>query len=157
PRAFVGAALAARALLGDQCRLAARPESQDRSGGPLHRRGRARHTRRAGASPSRPVWSAARRDAQHLRQRRRLEGATRTFSQRYRHLGRGNGMSDITKGRRALLACTLEGDGRAPLTQRRASFDNEGLSEPLSSLIDKVAKHAYKVTDEDIAAASKSG
>ena len=66
-------------------------------------------------------------------------------------------MSDITKARRALLARILEGDGRARLAQRRAAFDNAGLSEPLSTLIDKVAKHAYKVTDEDIAAAGESG
>src|SRR5262249_36900589 len=66
-------------------------------------------------------------------------------------------MSDITRPRRALLARLLEGDGRAPLAQRRAAFDNAGLSAPLSTLIDKVAKHAYKVTDEDIAAARESG
>src|SRR5262245_17521431 len=66
-------------------------------------------------------------------------------------------MSDITKARRALLARILEGDGRAQLAKRGAAFDNAGLSEPLSTLTDKVARHAYKVTDEDIAAASKSG
>ena len=66
-------------------------------------------------------------------------------------------MSDITEGRRALLARLLEGDGRASLNQRRAAFDNTGLSEPLSTLIDKVAKHAYKVTDEDVAAAQEPG
>jgi alkylhydroperoxidase family enzyme len=32
-----------------------------------------------------------------------------------------------------------------------------GLAEPLSTLIDKVAKHAHKVTDQDIAAAKASG
>src|SRR5262245_39420843 len=69
----------------------------------------------------------------------------------------GSGMSDITTARRALLTRILEGGGSAPLAQRRAAFDNEGLSEPLSTLIDKVARHAYKVTDEDIAAASQSG
>ena len=66
-------------------------------------------------------------------------------------------MSDITKGRRALLARILDGNGRAPLDQRRAAFDNAGLRAPLSALIDKVAKHAYKVTDEDVAAARKFG
>src|SRR5262249_30672520 len=66
-------------------------------------------------------------------------------------------MSDITKARRTLLARILKGDGRAPLAQRRAAFNNAGLSAPLSTLIDKVAKHAYKVTDEDIAAARNSG
>ena len=66
-------------------------------------------------------------------------------------------MSDITRPRRALLARIRDGDGRAPLAQRRAAFDNAGLSEPVSTLIDKVAKHAYKVTDEDIVAARTSG
>jgi alkylhydroperoxidase family enzyme len=66
-------------------------------------------------------------------------------------------MSDIAKGRRALLARILEGDGEASLAQRRAAFDNAGLGEPLSTLIDQVAKHAYKVTDENVAAARESG
>lgn len=66
-------------------------------------------------------------------------------------------MSDITQARRALVARILEGDGRASHAQRRAAFDNAGLAEPLTVLIDKVAKHAYKVTDEDIAAAMASG
>ena len=66
-------------------------------------------------------------------------------------------MSDISKGRRALLARIIEGGGTASHAQRRAAFDNAGLAKPLSTLIDKVAKHAYKVTDEDIAAARASG
>src|SRR5262245_25084261 len=36
PRALMGTALASGALVGDQCRLAARPESEDRSRGALH-------------------------------------------------------------------------------------------------------------------------
>jgi hypothetical protein len=66
-------------------------------------------------------------------------------------------MSDITQARKALVARILEGDGRASHAQRRAAFDNAGLAEPLSTLIDKVAKHAHKITDEDIAAARASG
>jgi alkylhydroperoxidase family enzyme len=66
-------------------------------------------------------------------------------------------MSDITQARKALVARVLEGDGRASHAQRRAAFDNTGLAEPLSTLIDKVARYAYKVTDEDIAAARASG
>jgi alkylhydroperoxidase family enzyme len=66
-------------------------------------------------------------------------------------------MSDITQARKALVARILEGDGRASHAQRRAAFDNAGLPEPLTMLIDKVAGHAYKVTDEDIAAARASG
>ncbi|MGH9401280.1 MAG: hypothetical protein ACRD2P_04140 [Terriglobia bacterium] len=66
-------------------------------------------------------------------------------------------MSDITKARRAMVERILRGDGRASHAQRRAAFDNTGLAEPLSTLIDKLTKHAYKITDEDIAAARASG
>src|SRR5262245_5008300 len=66
-------------------------------------------------------------------------------------------MSDIEKRRSALIARILEGDGRASREQRRSAFDNEGVSNPLRTLIDKVAKHAYQVTDEDVAAAKESG
>jgi hypothetical protein len=65
-------------------------------------------------------------------------------------------MSDITKARKALVARILEGGGRASHAQRRAAFDNAGLAEPLTTLIDKDAKRAYKVTDEDIATANAS-
>ena len=66
-------------------------------------------------------------------------------------------MSNIADHRRALLARVLEGDGTASRTQREAAFDGSGLSGPLAALIEKVAKHAYKVTDEDIAAVRGSG
>ncbi len=66
-------------------------------------------------------------------------------------------MSNITQARKALVARIKQGDGRASHAQRRAAFDNAGLAEPLSTLIDKVAKHAYKVTDDDIAAARAAG
>ena len=66
-------------------------------------------------------------------------------------------MSDITRARKAVVARILEGDGTASHAQRRAAFDNAGLAAPLNTLIDKVAKRAYTVTDEDIAAARASG
>ena len=66
-------------------------------------------------------------------------------------------MADIRQARKALVVRVLEGDGRASHTQRRAAFDNAGLAEPVSTLIQKVAMHAYKVTDEDFAAARASG
>jgi hypothetical protein len=66
-------------------------------------------------------------------------------------------MSDITQARKELVARILEGDGTASRAQRRAAFDNAGLAEPLARLIGKIAKQAYKVTDEDIAAARASG
>jgi alkylhydroperoxidase family enzyme len=66
-------------------------------------------------------------------------------------------MSDIKRARKAVVARILEGDGKASPAQRRAAFSNTGLGEPQSMLIDKVARHAYRVTDGDIAAARASG
>src|ERR687891_2933615 len=66
-------------------------------------------------------------------------------------------MSDIRPARTALMARIFVGEGRASHAQRRAAFDNAGLADPLRTLIDKVARHAYKVTDQDIAAARASG
>jgi hypothetical protein len=66
-------------------------------------------------------------------------------------------MSDIGQARRALVRRILEGDGKAPPSERTAAFNNSGLAEPAGTLIDKVARHAYRVTDEDIAAARASG
>jgi hypothetical protein len=56
-----------------------------------------------------------------------------------------------------LVACLLDGDGRASQANRRAAFDNTGLDAPLSTLVDKVAMQAYKVTDDDIDAVKASG
>jgi hypothetical protein len=66
-------------------------------------------------------------------------------------------MSDISHGRKVLTTRILEGDGTASSSERRAAFSNSGLAEPLGALADKVARHAYKVTDEDINAARVSG
>jgi signal transduction histidine kinase len=66
-------------------------------------------------------------------------------------------MSDMTRARNAVVAGILEGDGRASHAQRRAAFDNAGLAAPLNTLIDKVAKRADMVTEEDIAAVKASG
>jgi hypothetical protein len=66
-------------------------------------------------------------------------------------------MSNITQARRALITRILEGNGRAARAQRRAAFDHKAFAEPLNTLIDKVIMQAYRVTDEDIAAAKASG
>jgi hypothetical protein len=66
-------------------------------------------------------------------------------------------MSNITEARKALVTRVLEGDGKASRAERRAAFENAGLAEPLSILIDKVTQHAHRVSDEDIAAAKASG
>src|SRR5947209_923991 len=66
-------------------------------------------------------------------------------------------MSNIRQARKALTSRILEGDGKASPTERRAAFNNSGLAKPAGTLVDKVAKHAYRVTDQDIAAARESG
>jgi hypothetical protein len=66
-------------------------------------------------------------------------------------------MSNIRQARNALVARILEGDGKGSPAQRRAAFNDTGLGEPLSMLIDKVARHAYTVTDKDIAAVRATG
>jgi hypothetical protein len=66
-------------------------------------------------------------------------------------------MSNITRARKAVVARILDGDGKASHAHRRAAFNNAGVAPPLNTLIDKVAKRAYTVTDEDIAAVTASG
>jgi hypothetical protein len=66
-------------------------------------------------------------------------------------------MLDFTSAHKALLERILEGHGRASPERRRAAFDNAGLAEPLRTLIDKVANHAYKIVDADIAAVRNAG
>jgi alkylhydroperoxidase family enzyme len=66
-------------------------------------------------------------------------------------------MTDIRHARKAVVTRILDGDGKASPAQRRAAFSNTGLAEPLGALIDKVARHAHRVTDEDISAARASG
>jgi hypothetical protein len=58
---------------------------------------------------------------------------------------------------KVLVAPILEGDGQASRSLRRAAFDDAGLAEPLRTLINRVAKQATQVTDEDIAAVKASG
>jgi hypothetical protein len=66
-------------------------------------------------------------------------------------------MSDIRQARKALARRILEGAGRASLSERRTAFNNSGLAKQPGALVDKVARHAYRVTDEDITAAKVSG
>jgi hypothetical protein len=66
-------------------------------------------------------------------------------------------MSNIAQARKTLTRRILEGVGQASPSERRAAFNNSGLAEPVAALADKVARHAYKVTDEDITAATESG
>ena len=66
-------------------------------------------------------------------------------------------MADIRQARKALVRRILEGAGEASSSERRAAFNNSGLAAPLNGLVDKVAMHAWQVTDGDIAAAKSLG
>jgi hypothetical protein len=67
-------------------------------------------------------------------------------------------MSDVaTRYRKAVVERALEGPGKAGGAARRAAFDNEGAPEPSRVLIDKVARGAWKVGDQDIAAVKAAG
>jgi hypothetical protein len=66
-------------------------------------------------------------------------------------------VADVTRHRKAAVERVLDGKGVAAMQARRAAFDNTGVEhEAVRTLIDKVAKHAYKVTDEDVAAAKRA-
>ena len=65
-------------------------------------------------------------------------------------------MGNIHDYRKALIARIVDGDGKSSSQQRRAAFEGTG-PEPARPLVEKVAKHAYKVTDEDVAAAKAAG
>ena len=66
-------------------------------------------------------------------------------------------MSDIREARKALLKRILEGAGRASISERRAAFHKSGLEGAAAVLVDKVAMHAVRITDQDINAARDSG
>ena len=66
-------------------------------------------------------------------------------------------MANIQEARHALVARILEGEGTATHLQRWAAFDNDGLEEPLKTLVRKVAERAHSVNDEDIARAQQAG
>jgi hypothetical protein len=59
--------------------------------------------------------------------------------------------------RQALIERVLNGDGSATTGQRHAAFDDAGLTQPLATLVDKVARYPNQVVDEDFSAALESG
>jgi hypothetical protein len=66
-------------------------------------------------------------------------------------------MSNIQEARAALIARILEGKGEASREQRQRAFDDEHLAGPIGALADKIARHASRITDDDMAAAKASG
>ena len=53
--------------------------------------------------------------------------------------------------RDAALQRVLDGAGESDPALRRAAADDAGLPAEVQALVDKIHRHAYKVTDEDIA------
>ena len=66
-------------------------------------------------------------------------------------------MPERTHDRDALISRILEGPGTAPAVERRAAFSGTAPDAPLASLVDKVARHAHRVADADVAAARATG
>jgi len=71
-------------------------------------------------------------------------------------------MSDAAdRARETAVERALGGPGVASVEARRAAFDNSGMKERddprARALIDKVARHAWKVTDADVAEARAAG
>jgi hypothetical protein len=66
-------------------------------------------------------------------------------------------MADIRQARRSLEARILTGGGAASSAERRAAFDSAGLKAGLQTLLEKVAKHASRVTDDDVRTARAAG
>jgi hypothetical protein len=52
-----------------------------------------------------------------------------------------------------VLEIVLDGPGEADRALRKAAADDAGLPADLQPLVDKIHRHAYKVTDDDIARA----
>ena len=52
-----------------------------------------------------------------------------------------------------VLEIVLDGPGEADPALRKAAADDAGLPADLQPLVDKIHRHAYKVTDDDIARA----
>lgn len=59
-----------------------------------------------------------------------------------------------TRLRKVVIERALHAPGKASGEARRAAFDNRD-TVPARNLIDKVARHAWKVTDEDVATARR--
>lgn len=57
----------------------------------------------------------------------------------------------------AVIAAAVEGPGQLDVQLRRAAFQRGELPEPLASLVKKIHRNAWKVTDEDVAGARAAG
>ena len=58
---------------------------------------------------------------------------------------------------KSVVAVALEGPGQLDAQLRRAAFEQGELPEPLASLVKKIHRNAWKVTDDDVAGARAAG
>jgi hypothetical protein len=56
-----------------------------------------------------------------------------------------------------LVKTVLEGPGELDAQKRKAAMRRGELPEPIAGLVAKIHRNAWKVTDEDVAAASAAG
>jgi hypothetical protein len=70
---------------------------------------------------------------------------------------RGSVSEAVSRFRAAVVERALHGPGAASGDARRAAFDNLGVDGRARALVDKVARHAWKVTDEDVAVTKAAG
>ena len=64
---------------------------------------------------------------------------------------------EVTRLRTVAVERALTGAGTADPAARRAAFDHATPTGPAQPLLDKVARNAWKVADEDVAAAARGG
>jgi hypothetical protein len=63
----------------------------------------------------------------------------------------------VSRLRKTVVERVLHGAGKSAGHDRRAAFDNRDVPAAARDLIDKVARQAWKITDEDVAAAKAAG
>ena len=67
-------------------------------------------------------------------------------------------MTDIANARRALVQRILDGAAENPRAQRQAAFDIAGgLPTPISTFLEKVARSAHSVSNDDVRRALEAG
>lgn len=59
--------------------------------------------------------------------------------------------------RKQLVSAVLDAPGETSGDLRRAALHNRAVPAPFAAYVDKVARHAYRVTDADVAALQKAG
>jgi alkylhydroperoxidase/carboxymuconolactone decarboxylase family protein YurZ len=62
-----------------------------------------------------------------------------------------------TERRNRVVDRARNGPGKTSRAARHAAFENRGVDERARALVDKVARHAWKVTRGDVAAAKTAG